>query len=129
MVAKVHLSIWLIYISSSNKVKNLQKNSVTIETGISILFQSILWVVESLLKFYLRLESLDISSGNVLTYINLAIDGTYVLQNKEGGFFSKGGLKIAKVPVTAKEALASDLMGMLEKRRFQKFLEAIQNYE
>jgi len=57
------------------------------------------------------------------------IDGTYVLQNKEGGFFSKGGLKIAKVPVTAKEALASDLMGMLEKRRFQKFLEAIQNYE
>jgi Rab GDP dissociation inhibitor len=86
-------------------------------------------VVESLLKFYLRLESLDISSGNVLTYINLAIDGTYVLQNKEGGFFSKGGLKIAKVPVTAKEALASDLMGMLEKRRFQKFLEAIQNYE
>lgn len=82
-----------------------------------------------MLKFYSRLESLDISSGNVLTYINLAIDGTYVLQNKEGGFFSKGGLKIAKVPVTAKEALASDLMGMLEKRRFQKFLEAIQNYE
>lgn len=57
------------------------------------------------------------------------IDGTYVLQNKEGGFFSKGGLKIAKVPVTAKEALASDLMGMLEKRRFQKFLEGIQNFE
>ena len=44
---------------------------------------------------------------------NLAIDGTYVLQNKEGGFFSKGGIKIAKVPVTPKEALASDLMGML----------------
>lgn len=60
---------------------------------------------------------------------NSAIDGTYVLQNKEGGFFSKGGLKIAKVPVTAKEALASDLMGMLEKRRFQKFLEGIQNFE
>lgn len=57
------------------------------------------------------------------------IDGTYVLQNKEGGFFSKGGLKIAKVPVTAKEALASDLMGMLQKRRFQKFLEAIQGYD
>ena len=29
---------------------------------------------ENLLKFYSRLESLDISSGNVLTYINLAID-------------------------------------------------------
>jgi len=33
------------------------------------------------------------------------------------------------VPVTAKEALASDLMGMLEKRRFQKFLEAVSNFE
>jgi Rab GDP dissociation inhibitor len=31
-----------------------------------------------------------------------AIDGTYVLQNKEGGFFSKGGHKIYKVPVTPK---------------------------
>lgn len=38
-------------------------------------------------------------------------------------------MKIAKVPVTAKEALASDLMGMLEKRRFQKFLEAVQSIE
>lgn len=49
------------------------------------------------------------------TYIwwYLAIDGTYVIQNKEGGFFSKGGLKMAKVPVTAQEALSSDLMGML----------------
>jgi hypothetical protein len=35
------------------------------------------------------------------------------LQNKEGGFFSKGGIKIAKVPVTGKEALASDLMGLM----------------
>ncbi len=34
--------------------------------------------------------------------INSAIDGTYVLQNKEGGFFSKGGMKISKVPVTPK---------------------------
>ena len=58
-----------------------------------------------------------------------AIDGTYVVQNKEGGFFSKGGIKIDKVPVTAKEALSSDLMGLLEKRRFQKFLEAMQNFE
>jgi Rab GDP dissociation inhibitor len=58
-----------------------------------------------------------------------AIDGTYVLQNKEGGFFSKGGLKIFKVPVTPKEALSSDLMGLFEKRRCQKFLEAIQNFE
>ena len=58
-----------------------------------------------------------------------AIDGTYVLQFKEGGFFSKGGLKIFKVPVTPKEALSSDLMGLFEKRRCQKFLEVIQNFE
>jgi Rab GDP dissociation inhibitor len=51
-----------------------------------------------------------------------------VLQNKEGGFFSKGGLKIAKVPVTPQEALSSDLMGLLEKRRCQSFLEIIQNF-
>ncbi len=42
-----------------------------------------------------------------------SIDGTYVLMNKEGGFFSKGGLKISKVPGTPSEALKSDLMGML----------------
>jgi hypothetical protein len=40
-----------------------------------------------------------------------AIDGTYVLQNKEGGFFSKGGLKIAKVPVTAKRGISFRLDG------------------
>ena len=52
-----------------------------------------------------------------------------MLQNKEAGFFSKGGMKIFKVPVTPKEALSSDLMGLLEKRRCQKFLEAVQNFE
>jgi Rab GDP dissociation inhibitor len=49
------------------------------------------------------------------------VDGTYVFQMKEGGFFSKGGAKIEKVPATPKEALSSDLMGMFEKRRCQKF--------
>ena len=52
-------------------------------------------------------------NGKVFINLTSAIDGTYVLQNKEGGFFSKGGIKIAKVPVTPREALASDLMGML----------------
>ena len=80
-------------------------------------------------KFSSRPECHDTLNGSVLIYLIAAIDGTYVLQNKEGGFFSKGGIKIAKVPVTPKEALASDLMGMLEKRRFQKFLEAIQSIE
>lgn len=46
-----------------------------------------------------------------------SIDGTYVFQMKEGGVFSSGGPKIEKVPANDREALASDLMGMFEKRR------------
>jgi Rab GDP dissociation inhibitor len=62
-------------------------------------------------------------------FFNTAIDGTYVVQCKEGGFFSKGGLEIHRVPITPKEALASDLMGLFEKNRCRKFLGAIQNFE
>jgi len=40
---------------------------------------------------------------------------------KESGIFSKGGPKIAKVPANDKEALKSDLMGLLEKRRCKNF--------
>jgi len=39
-------------------------------------------VVESLLKFCLKLEYQDIYNGNVINKNNSAIDGTYVLQNK-----------------------------------------------
>jgi len=46
-----------------------------------------------------------------------AIDGTYVLQMRQAGFFSKGGPAICKVPQNASEALKSDLMSILEKRR------------
>lgn len=45
----------------------------------------------------------------------------------EGSYVYKGG-KIAKVPVDEKEALASNLMGMFEKRRFKNFLEYVQNF-
>jgi RAB protein geranylgeranyltransferase component A len=41
---------------------------------------------------------------------------------------SRGG-KVFKVPCTGPEALASPLMGLFEKRRCQKFLEFVQNYE
>jgi len=40
---------------------------------------------------------------------------------KEGGFFSKGGPMIAKVPATDSEALKSDLMGIFEKRKCKNF--------
>lgn len=44
----------------------------------------------------------------------------------EGSYVYKGG-KISKVPVDQKEALASDLMGMFEKRRFRNFLIYVQD--
>lgn len=44
----------------------------------------------------------------------------------EGSYVYKGG-KISKVPVDQKEALASDLMGMFEKRRFKNFLMYVQD--
>lgn len=40
---------------------------------------------------------------------------------KEGGLFSKGGPMIAKVPSSDSEALKSDLMGLMEKRRCKNF--------
>merc|ERR1712071_189574 len=45
----------------------------------------------------------------------------------EGSYVYKGG-KISKVPVDEREALASDLMGMFEKRRFKNFLVFVQDY-
>lgn len=58
-----------------------------------------------------------------------SIDGTYVFQTKEKGFFTKGGYKIEKVPATDTEALKSDLMGLFEKRRCKKFFTFVQGFE
>jgi Rab GDP dissociation inhibitor len=58
-----------------------------------------------------------------------AVDGTYVLQNKEGGLFSKGGPQIFKVPGNDSEALKSDLMGLLEKNRCKNFFQYVQKYD
>lgn len=46
----------------------------------------------------------------------------------DGSFVVRGG-KVYKVPATDTEALASPLMGILEKRRCQKFLQFVQNFE
>ena len=46
----------------------------------------------------------------------------------DGSFVVKGG-KINKVPATPKEALASSLMGMFEKRRFRNFLIYMNDYD
>ena len=51
------------------------------------------------------------------------LKGSYVVQFSKGGFFSgKEGLKIHKVPATAKEGLDSKLMGLWEKNRFKNFV-------
>ena len=57
------------------------------------------------------------------------VDSSYVYQWKKGGFFSKKGGKIEKVPSNDKEALTSDLMSLFEKRRCQKFFKYVQNFE
>lgn len=46
----------------------------------------------------------------------------------DGSFVVKAG-KVHKVPATPKEALASSLMGMFEKRRFRNFLIYMNDYE
>jgi RAB protein geranylgeranyltransferase component A len=46
-----------------------------------------------------------------------SVEGSYVM--------GKSG-KISKVPADEKEALASDLMGLFEKRRFKNFLIFVQ---
>jgi Rab GDP dissociation inhibitor len=47
---------------------------------------------------------------------------------KDAGFFSKGGGTICKVPSNDGEALKSDLMGILEKRRCKNFFIYVQNF-
>lgn len=48
-----------------------------------------------------------------------SIDGSYVVKDK----------KVHKVPAGEKEALTSSLLGLMEKRRFQKFLEFVNQWE
>jgi len=51
-----------------------------------------------------------------------SVDGTFVYQYQEGGFFSSEK-HIHKVPVTAKDALSSNLMSLLEKKRAKDFFQ------
>lgn len=53
------------------------------------------------------------------------VDASYVLQYSKGGMFSKAGNEIHKVPATDKEALASGLMGLWEKKRLGSFYKAL----
>uniref|UniRef100_A0A1B6LH51 Rab GDP dissociation inhibitor n=1 Tax=Graphocephala atropunctata TaxID=36148 RepID=A0A1B6LH51_9HEMI len=78
------------------------------------------WNVDLIPKFLMAnglLVKLLIHTG-VTRYLEFkSVEGSYVY--KQG--------KISKVPVDQKEALASDLMGMFEKRRFRNFLIFVQD--
>eukprot|EP01136_Pigoraptor_vietnamica_P016812 Opistho-1_new@61165 len=62
-------------------------------------------------------------ANGLLVKMLIITDVTRYLEFKsvEGSYVFKGG-KLHKVPVTEKEALASNLMGLFEKRRFRSFL-------
>lgn len=79
------------------------------------------WNVDLIPKFLMangQLVKLLIHTG-VTRYVEFkSVEGSYV--------YGSGG-KISKVPVDQKEALASDLMGMFEKRRFRNFLVYVQD--
>jgi Rab GDP dissociation inhibitor len=90
------------------------------------------WNVDLIPKYIMANGSLVklLLKTNVSQYLEWkAVDGTFVYQFHKGGVFSKAKGEIHKVPATASEALSSDLMGLLEKNRFRKFLSFIQDYE
>merc|ERR1711936_629581 len=80
------------------------------------------WNVDLIPKFLMangQLVKLLIHTG-VTRYLEFkSIEGSYV--------YGKSG-KISKVPADEKEALASDLMGLFEKRRFKNFLVWVQEF-
>jgi len=80
------------------------------------------WNVDLIPKFLMangQLVKLLIHTG-VTRYLEFkSIEGSYVL--------GKSG-KISKVPADEKEALSSDLMGLLEKKRFKNFLVFVQEF-
>ncbi|KAF7282666.1 GDP dissociation inhibitor [Rhynchophorus ferrugineus] len=79
------------------------------------------WNVDLIPKFLMANGSL------VKLLIHTGVTRYLEFKSVEGSYVYKGG-KIAKVPVDQKEALASDLMGMFEKRRFRSFLIYVQDF-
>nr|QBH73821.1 rab gdp-dissociation inhibitor [Eurycantha calcarata] len=78
------------------------------------------WNVDLIPKFLMANGSL------VKLLIHTGVTRYLEFKSVEGSYVYKGG-KIFKVPVDQMEALASDLMGMFEKRRFRNFLIYVQD--
>ncbi|KAL1462896.1 hypothetical protein WDU94_014700 [Cyamophila willieti] len=79
------------------------------------------WNVDLIPKFLMANGSL------VKLLIHTGVTRYLEFKSVEGSYVFKGG-KISKVPVDQKEALASDLMGLFEKRRFRNFLIYVQEF-
>ena len=82
------------------------------------------WNIDLIPKFIMadgKLVRMLIKTG-VSAYLEwLPVDGTFVYQYSEGGFFSSKGGKIYKIPSNDKEALKSGLLGWNEKRKCKNF--------
>lgn len=80
------------------------------------------WNVDLIPKFLMAnglLVKLLIHTG-VTRYLEFkCVEGSYVYKGK----------KISKIPVDQREAIASDLMGIFEKRRFRNFLMYIEEFQ
>lgn len=90
------------------------------------------WNVDLIPKFIMSFGKLVkmIIKTKVSEYLNWKpVDGIFVYQWQKGGFFTKEGGRIEKVPATAKEALSSDLMSLLEKRRCHSFMSFVTEFD
>lgn len=68
--------------------------------------------------------------GNLVKVLLLTKVTAYLeFQSVNGSFVYTKDKKIHKVPATPKEALASGLMGMFQKRRYKSFIEWVNDYE
>uniref|UniRef100_A0A674BEH1 Rab GDP dissociation inhibitor n=1 Tax=Salmo trutta TaxID=8032 RepID=A0A674BEH1_SALTR len=76
----------------------------------------------------IRLMNIPVTSQLVKMLLYTEVTRYLDFKVVEGSFVYKGG-KIYKVPSTETEALASNLMGMFEKRRFRKFLVFVANFD
>uniref|UniRef100_A0A672LJV1 Rab GDP dissociation inhibitor n=1 Tax=Sinocyclocheilus grahami TaxID=75366 RepID=A0A672LJV1_SINGR len=105
------------------------KNLSNMIVGVIILLKTCFWI--RLLSFNSCKSVIfyNILNNNLVKML-LYTEVTRYLDFKvvEGSFVYKGG-KIYKVPSTETEALASNLMGMFEKRRFRKFLVFVANFD
>lgn len=89
------------------------------------------WNIDLIPKFVMadgKLVKLLLKT-NVSQYLDWkCIDGVFVYQWDNGGFFSKAKGVIHKVPSNDSEAISSNLMGLFEKNRCKKFFQFIQKF-